>query len=332
MISGIRDLSDDLPVTWVAAVVVPAAVLLLGVLVSPDLFYDRFIWKYFYGPVVADAQNVAEITRNGVTASPGYTLVSEGGYAYTIIVAVLGVVYLLRRFDVGNDPRFYYSLVPYIFAGGAFRVVEDTGVLEWPVSFFVISPIIYFTMFFVTAVFFIAAVMAERRGLVTDYAPPFAVIGSIWFVLLVSFLFRYGVNESTVLVWVPVVVVVLASLTAFVIWLPVERYFPAVTAGTGLMGAVLLWGHLLDAWATAIGIEVLGYGEKHPVVQAIIDLSGTTYSFIFVKAGLVLLILWAFDRKFFGEYERLPYLLLVTMLAVGLGPGTRNLLRATIGV
>lgn len=332
MATKLRDAAGDLPLPWIAAAAAPFAALLGGLLLQPDLFYDRFLWKYFYGPIVADAQNVASVTRNGVTATPGYTLVSEAGYAYTILVAVVGVVYLLRRFDIGNSPRFYYGLVPYIFLGGAFRVVEDTGVLEWPLSFFVISPVIYFTVFLATAAVLLAALALQRRGVVDDYAPAFAAVGVAAFLAVAAFLLNYGVTESVVLWWVPVAVLGLATLTSAVLWFPVTQYVPAVTAGTGWMGAVLLWGHQVDGWATAIGIEVLGYGEKHPVAQAIIDLSGTTYTFVAVKAALVILILYAFDEEFFSDYERLPYLLLVTMLAVGLGPGTRNFLRATIGV
>jgi uncharacterized membrane protein len=98
------------------------------------------------------------------------------------------------------------------------------------------------------------------------------------------------------------------------------------------MGAVLLWAHLLDAFSTVVGVEYLGYSEKQPIVDSIISLTGTTYSFVFVKAGIVALILYAFDERFFEEYQRLPYFLLVAVLAVGLGPGTRNTLRMTLGI
>ncbi|MDY6779200.1 MAG: DUF63 family protein, partial [Halobacteria archaeon] len=283
-------------------------------------------------PILADAKGVASVAHDGVVAHPGYTLVSEAGYAYVLIVAVLGLVRLLDYLDAGNQPKFFYGLVPFGFLGGAVRVVEDTGTLEWPLNFFFISPVIYFTMFFVTVALLSASVRLESEGYVESYARPLAVSGSLLFGGVVGYLFYFGYTNNSIVAWVPPTVLVLTTLTWGAVWFGVERFFPVVNQGTGRMGAVLLWGHLLDASATTVGIEYLGYGEKHPVVQAIIRSTGTTYTFIPVKAGVVLVILYAFDEKFFEESDRLPYLLLVAMLAVGLGPGTRNALRATIGV
>ncbi len=316
---------------WLAAVAVPVAVVAVGSLVRPELFYDRFFWQYFFGPVVADSQT-SPVTRNGVTATPGYTLVSSAVYAYYLLLGVVGAVHLLDRFEVGDTTSFFYALVPYGFLGGALRVVEDTGSLEAPLAYFFISPVIYMTMFVFTAAVFIAAVYAERQGSIDDYATVVAGAGAAAFVAVAAYLVYFGVTETGVTLWIPAVVVVMATVFFAVIWFPVDHLVPEVNAATGLMGAVLLWGHFLDAASTIIGVEYLEYGEKQPIVDAIIQATGTTYSFAVVKAGIVLLILYAFDEKFFEEFERLPYILLVAVLAVGLGPGTRNTLRMTLGI
>jgi len=39
-----------------------------------------------------------------------------------------------------------------------------------------------------------------------------------------------------------------------------------------------------------------------------------------------------FDHRIFEESPRYAYLLLIAILAVGLGPGTRDTLRATLGI
>ncbi|MDY7082673.1 MAG: DUF63 family protein, partial [Halobacteria archaeon] len=239
---------------------------------------------------------------------------------------------LLDRFDVGNSPSFFYGLVPFAFVGGALRVVEDTGSVDWPLNFFIISPVIYFTMFFVTAVLFVASIWLENEGYVDSYAKPLAGAGTVWLVGILTFLAYFGATQTSITLWIPFASLGMATLVWAVVWFPASRFVPEITEATGWMGAVILWGHMVDAAATTIGIEYLGYGEKHPVVQAIIDISGTTYTFIPVKAGVVLLILYAFDEQFFEDFDRLPYLLLVAVLAIGLGPGTRNFLRATLGI
>ena len=319
---------------WVAAVVVPIAVVAVGSLVRPDLFYDGFFWKYLYGPIVADSQGGVAELPSGVTATPGYTPVSSAVYAYYLLLAVVGSVHLLDRFEVGGTRSFFYALVPYGFVGGALRVVEDTGSLEPPVEYLFISPVIYVTMFAFTAVFFLAAVYAEREGLVDDYANPVAGAGATVLVATLAYLAYFGsVGEGAeVSLWIPAAVVGMATLFFAVVWFPLDRFVPDVNAGTGLMGAVLLWSHMLDASSTIVGVGYLGYSEKQPIVDAVIEFTGTTYSFAAVKAGIVLLILYAFDEQFFEEYRRLPYLLLVAVLAVGLGPGTRNTLRMTLGI
>jgi uncharacterized membrane protein len=43
-------------------------------------------------------------------------------------------------------------------------------------------------------------------------------------------------------------------------------------------------------------------------------------------------VVWVFDREIFEESPRYAYLLLIAILAVGLGPGTRDMLRATLGI
>lgn len=319
---------------WIAAVVLPVAVVAVGSLVRPDIFYDRFFWKYLFGPVVADSQGGVAELPSGVTATPGYTPVSSAVYAYYLLLAVVGSVHLLDRFEVGDTKSFFYALLPYGFLGGALRVVEDTGSLEPPVSYFFISPVIYVTMFVFTLVTFLVAVYAEREGVVEGYAKPVAGAGAAALVAALLYLAYFGsVGEGAeVTLWLPVAVVGMATVFFAVVWFPLDRLFPEVNAGTGTMGAVLLWSHLLDASSTILGVGYFGYSEKQPIVGAIIDLTGTTYSFAVVKAGIVLLILYAFDEEFFEEFRRLPYLLLVAVLAVGLGPGTRNTLRMTLGI
>ncbi len=318
-------------VIWLAAVLVPIGVVAVGSLVRPEVFYDRFFWQYLYGPIVADSQT-SPVTRNGVTATPGYTTVSTAVYAYYLVLAVVGAVELLDRFEVGDTKSFFYALVPYGFLGGALRVVEDTGSFEAPLAYFFISPVIYITMFVFTAVVFLAAVYAQREGIVDDYAKPVAGAGVVAFAAVGAYLVYFGVTEAAVDLWIPVVVVAGATVFFAVVWFPLERLAPDVNKATGLMGAVLLWAHFLDASSTILGVEYLGYGEKQPIVQSIIDLTGTTYSFAVVKAAIVLLIIYAFDEQFFEEFRRLPYLLLVAVLAVGLGPGTRNTLRMMLGI
>lgn len=323
---------------WLLAFFLPITVVAVGALIRPELFYDRFVWKHLYGPIVADSIREPSVARAGVEASPGYTVTSTAVYAYYLLISVVGMVEALERYDVGNSPEFFYALVPFGFLGGALRVMEDLGTFEPPLAYFFISPLIYVTMAAFTAAVFILALKLERDGKFESYSIPLAGAGALVFVALVLYISYVGLtqplgaDEPTFFVFMPVASLVIATASWGVVWYTVKFSAPGVLKSTGAMGAIVLWGHMLDAASTAVGVEHFGYGEKQPIVRNIIATTGTAYSFILVKAAIIVAILWAFDDRFFEDFERLPYLLLVAVLAVGLGPGTRNTLRAMIGV
>ncbi len=59
---------------------------------------------------------------------------------------------------------------------------------------------------------------------------------------------------------------------------------------------------------------------------------GTAWPFLFVKIAAALAVVWVFDEQIFEESPRYAILLLIAIVAVGLGPGTRDMLRATFGI
>ena len=65
-------------------------VIIAGYLLLPDIFYDQWIWKYYWGPIVSDAQS-SPAFHNGIQAAEKYTIVSEITYGSIIII----VLYLL---------------------------------------------------------------------------------------------------------------------------------------------------------------------------------------------------------------------------------------------
>ena len=363
---------------WIGAAVALVAALIGGALAFPRQVYDGFIWRYFWGPVVADARGArcavragGEVTYHtsadlcaaatGVVARPGYTLVSEVGYAVTLIFALAGVVFLLRRLDIGRDRGFFYALVPFMFFGGALRVVEDANdavvpansLVSYPANTLIISPVIYFTVFFVTLAAVLAAVALDRNGVVDGYERPLFGVGVAVLALTLGYLGFLSATTTEVGFYPQITVIVLvgATLSAAAVWYGVERFAPELNRGTGLIGLVILWGHAVDGVANVVGIDwarELGLrGDlipKHPVNRAVIDITGSVlpesvihytgsaWPFLLVKLAAALFVVWVFDDAIYEESPRYTILLLVAILAVGLGPGTRDMLRATFGI
>ena len=368
---------------WLGVVGTLIAVLVAGVVFAREVVYDRFIWQYFWGPVAADGNGAqCAVIRNGdvsylfstaecaaaerageIVAYPGYTLVSEVGYVLVLLLALIGVYFLLRRLDIGDSRSLFYALFPFMLFGGALRTVEDAGIaalaagseplIGFPVSALIISPFIYVTVFVMTLAAVGVGVALERRGVVDAYEYPVAAIGTLLVAGSVGYLTSLAVTTTYVSLrpQVLAVVVIGATLSAAATWLLIERFAPAINAGTGLMGLVLLWGHSIDGVANVVGLDwmpALGAGPnlvpKHPVNAAVVDITGAvlpasvlavtgdTWPFLLLKLAAATFVIWVFEPDLLEESPRYSILLLIAVLAVGLGPGTRDVLRATFGV
>jgi len=89
---------------WVIGVGAAVLLIALAAAVFPGPVYRDIIWQYYWGPVVADAQNYACIAwdggaqnacsadTTGPEASPGYTWQSYAGYIPILIVMLLGIL------------------------------------------------------------------------------------------------------------------------------------------------------------------------------------------------------------------------------------------------
>jgi uncharacterized membrane protein len=369
---------------WVAALLTAVAAIAGAALAFTERIYYGFLWRYFWGPVHADAINanclvyVRETGRivNGNTlaagcsratanfvAEPGYTLVSEAGYAITLVFMLAGVYLLLQRLDLEPYREFFYALVPFMLFGGALRVVEDafdaglrSGLpvpLDYPGNTIFISPLIYFTVFFLAFGSLLIAKHLQRRGYTDTYHYPLGAIGVGVAAVTVGYLTWLSATTAYVGFYPGVFVVTmgLASLIAVGAYLLLERVAPWANEGTRYMGIVIVWAHAVDGvanviasdWATAFGLASL-YGSKHPVDRILSGFTrsiqgpeltamvGDSWMFLVVKVVVAVAILAIFEEEFLEDSPRYAVVLLAAIVAVGLGPGTRDMIRVTFGI
>jgi uncharacterized membrane protein len=367
---------------WLGGVVAGLVALVGGALLFPRQVYDQFIWKYFWGPVYADAQgtscawlqNGAPTTpaSGGVCANhpatvarPGYTLVSEVGYAIVGLTAVIGIVFMLRRLDLQRYRGLFFALFPFMVFGGALRTVEDANnaafdsggewIIGYPINTLFISPLIYFTVFAVALAALLLSLFLDRRGYVDRYEHPLAGVGSIALVSSLGTLFYMSTVTEYVTFHFAVLAVILlfSALGTAVTWYGIEYFEPSLNAGTGYMGLLVLVGQAVDGAANVIGLDwytalvpsaTANLVPKHPVNSAVVSITesvfpasvtaaiGSAWPFMLVKLGAALFIIWIFDERVIDESPRFAVMLLIGAVAVGLGPGTRDMLRATFGV
>ena len=312
----------------------------------------------------ADACGAAEAS-SAVYAEPGYTLVSEFGYMVLLVFMLVGVYFFLQRYHLVNDVELYYPLVPFMLLGGALRVVEDAtdaavenGVeplVGYPLNSLLVSPVIYFVLFALTLGAVVATDVLADRGYLADSYRALGNLGVAMLGVTLLYLAYLGVTREYVFLFPQMlaVVVVLASAIAYALWRILAIARPEVIGATGAIGLFVLWGHAIDGVANVISADFLrvvglpsgfNYYPKHPANRIIIDVTqsiqpesisaliGTSWPFLVVKMAVASLVLWLFTDEFIDESPRYALLLLVAVTAVGLGPGTRDMLRVTFGI
>jgi hypothetical protein len=77
-------------------------VILAGCILMPSLFYEQWIWKYYWGPIVSDAAGTT-VWYNGVQANEGYTLISELTYGVMLVIVLYAIYELLKKLKISID-------------------------------------------------------------------------------------------------------------------------------------------------------------------------------------------------------------------------------------
>lgn len=138
------NLLDRLP-WWTAPAILLGVPLLvwLGVLLAPETVYDRFVWKYYWGPIKADALPGDVQFHNGVAAYSGYNVVNTMSWMVLLAVALLGMAQMLHRLRTPMDARLILAATTWVVAGSVFHVMQDVDLFATPLEYFFITPPIY---------------------------------------------------------------------------------------------------------------------------------------------------------------------------------------------
>jgi uncharacterized membrane protein len=294
----------------------------------------------------------------------GYTVTSTVGYILILVFMLAGVYLFLERFDLDPLRGAFYALFPFILFGGALRTVEDAFIaaleagqtpgMEYPASAALISPFIYFTVFAIALVAFFVSKWLERQGQVENYTRPFGLIGVAVLLPTFGYLVLLSITEEYIRLYPGILLAILgiATVSAVITYFAVDAQWPSFHAGTGLMGLVVIWAHAVDGVANVLANDWthlwhgFNYGAKHPFNQLVMDLTGAiqggeyvagvyvgeAWPFFLVKLAAPVLILSLFDDEFMEDSPRFSVLLLGVVVAIGLGPGTRDMIRVAFAI
>ncbi len=280
------------------------------------------LWQYIYKYYIS-----------GIVNDTSYNPVDTVTYAILLGISIFGVLRLLEKLNVQIDTRFIAAVTPYILAGSSLRVLEDSNVFTPPLRYLFITPIIYFFIFFVTISILSFAVALERKGKIKDYHSFFGYFGIAWTLVNLAALLAVGEVKNPV---PAAAILILGVLSTSVIYF-ISR-MANFTLLTNRLNISILFTHLLDASSTFIGMDWLGYYEKHVVPTFFIDFAGnfTAYPAAVMyplKLLVFIPVLYMLDNKFDIKKEgKLIALMKLAILVLGLSPATRNTLRILMGV
>ncbi|WP_292487807.1 DUF63 family protein [Methanohalobium sp.] len=280
-------------------------------------FIDKiweFIQNYYIDPIIFDT---------------GYNPVNTITWAILLGIFLFGVIRLFKRLNISVDERFILSIIPFILAGSSLRVVEDAGIFNAPVSYLLITPIIYFLVFAIVILTLVVSKWLYNKEFIKDYHILVASIGSFWFIFNVSILLFF---ENVVNLYVPFFVIGATTLLVFIVY-KILKYSGLDILSTKL-NFTIMWAHLLDASSTIVGIDLLGYHEKHVVPSYLIELTNTATVMYPLKILIFIPVLYILDSYFNEDKEsrNLKTFVKIVILILGLAPACRNTIRMTLGI
>ena len=284
-------------------------------------------------------------------------------YLVVLAASLLAVVALLYRDAPPVTERVVLALTPWMVTGSAFYVCYQIGAIPSVVAPLFGSPAVYGTTFVCLGVLWIAAnrlLVAEndpsanggatddsvtttgpvtrgptRTGDAAIVATVLGVVGAPLALGTVAVALAVGAHRGSLQVVWPAIGLLVSLGLAAVVWLVVRR---GQVGETGWAGALVVFSHALDGVSTAVGVDVLGFGEQTPLARAFLELAaslpvsdslGTGWLFIVVKIALAVVVAWLLADTV-RERPREGYLFCAFVAAVGLGPGAHNLLLFTV--
>ena len=255
-------------------------------------------------------------------------------YLAALAAGAVAVVTALYRRRPPVTAASVTALAPWVAAGGALYALHQAGLPRDSLNPLFGSPAVYVTVGILAGG--VWAAVAERPADSWSASGAPALLAGTGGALLLAALVAaaFGPTPSGAGAGTPVVSVAIAvvSVIAATAALGLLRRARDVDA-TGSVGSLAVFGHTLDGVSTAVGYDLLGFGEQTPLSRLIIDagaalptadLLGAGWLFAAVKVGLGVAVVALFEA-YVREDPTEGYLLLGLIVAVGLGPGVHNL-------
>ncbi|ERG95367.1 DUF63 family protein [Haloquadratum walsbyi] len=249
-------------------------------------------------------------------------------YILMIIFAGGVVMYAAIRQQPAITSSRVLALAPWMVFGAALHVQYVLEALPAAIRPLAGTPAVYV----IVAIAAIGTLVTLDMLLASTYvAQALSVVGVV--AAIIAVMGVVFIEPASLRVSVSFIGIGASVILASGVWVGLTRIVPE-TQLTAPMGAFAVFGHTLDGVSTAIGVDLLGFGERTPLSALIIEFAsglpteaaiGSGWLFILVKLLIVSFAVWIFT-DIADTAPAQSNILLTIISAVGFGPGVHNLL------
>ena len=236
-----------------------------------------------------------------------------------LLIVILILLYRFLKNRVKIDEKFVLSSSCYVILGSVIRVLEDCGYFKPPVSYLLMSPMIFFLIFAFAFPTLVISLKAFRENYWKSY---FLVPLAILIVVLIITLINLKVTNWWILPCS--LTLALLSLCGYII---LVSKITSLNFMNDFLSKLAFLSGMLDGWATFIALSFFNYSEIHVIPKILVSAFGPRVIPI-IKAAVFFSALYLINKTEEQESNFLKFVLIV----FGLGPGLRNSLRVTFGV
>lgn len=263
--------------------------------------------------------------------------------------AILGA--LLYSVGVPLTQRTVLAMVPWMVAGSILHVFYQLGEAfgtslypAWIAPLFG-APAVYLTTFIgMGSIWLISTAIGVQSAAVTrDRVASYLAGTGIGVMLPLLGLLGWQAASPSIgplRLVLPFAGLLLSLAVSFVVYILLGAWRTYIIAEARHVGGLLLFAHVFDGITTAIGVDLLGVGERSYVPRLIMDFArdlptyqylGAGWLFVVVKIVVAILVIVAF-ADYLSEHPRRGNLLFAAIIVVGLGPALNNFFLFVLGL
>lgn len=259
-----------------------------------------FIYRYYIYPI---------------EAKQGYNLIQTATYGVFLFFMVYLFYKVCLKLKITVDRQFAEVTVFYIILITLMRSLVDAGF--FPRLYYTVTPgiVVFVGIYYMLSIIISGTILKKKYYLLS-------IIMAIVPILYMFFEFSTRITQIESVAYVFGILSTSYLLALFII----EKI---KKVKLDRIDKYAIFSQLVDAAATSVGIGIYGYWEQHPIPRLLMDYFGP-YSIIPVKLMVAYFVLDVFNKEV--KDDNLRNILKITVMALGLAPGLRNLFRMIMGV